>query len=161
MIKEFELYHGVIMSRLVHSCDGPISLRLYPSSSNASYVLNGNIGIYVKHSAKRLSPWRFSFQKEHQDEILRMKNELGSIFVLLVCGKDGIVTLSFDELKTILNDSHEETEWISAARQLNQEYTIKGSDGSLKRKVGKNDFPKKLFSFNSKNTICTDNLLMS
>lgn len=153
MIKEFESYHGVILTKLIHN-NGykPITLRLYPSASNASYVLNESLGLYIKHSTKRLSPWRFSFLKEHQDEILRMKEELGQVFVLLVCGPDGIVTLSFEELKQILNDRHEQTEWISAARNPNKEYTIKGSDGSLDRKVGKNDFPQKLLRIVQKKT---------
>ncbi len=91
-----------------------------------------------------MSPWRFSFQKIHQDEILQMQQQLRNIFVLLVCGKDGVVTLSFKELKTILNNMHSETEWISASRTRNKEYSIKGSDGSLEKKIGKKDFLKKI-----------------
>ncbi|MES2419551.1 MAG: hypothetical protein V4541_15300 [Bacteroidota bacterium] len=144
MIKEFEFYHGVVFSKLIHSIPDGISIKLYPSPSNASYVINDNIGIYIKHSTKRMSPWRFSFQKVHQDEILQMQEQFRNIFVLLVCGKDGIVTLSFEELKTILNDIHSETEWISASRMRNKEYSIKGSDGSLEKKIGKKDFLKKI-----------------
>jgi|SRR5690606_2442551 len=144
MIKEFEFYHGVVFSKLIHSIPDGISIKLYPSSSNASYVINDNIGIYIKHSTKRMSPWRFSFQKIHQDEILQMQEQLRNIFVLLVCGEDGVVNLSFEELKTILNDIHSETEWISASRTKNKEYSIKGSDGTLEKKIGKNDFLKKI-----------------
>lgn len=144
MIKEFEFYHGVVFSKLIHSIPDGISIKLYPSPSNASYVINDNIGIYIKHSTKRMSPWRFSFQKIHQNEILQMQEQLRNIFVLLVCGKDGVVTLSFEELKTILNDIYSETEWISASRTRNKEYSIKGSDGSLEKKIGKKDFLKKI-----------------
>ncbi|ASE60504.1 MULTISPECIES: hypothetical protein [Weeksellaceae] len=144
MIKEFEFYHGVVFSKLIHNIPDGISIKLYSSPSNASYVINDNIGIYIKHSTKRMSPWRFSFQKIHQDEILQMQQQLRNIFVLLVCGKDGVVTLSFKELKTILNNMHSETEWISASRTRNKEYSIKGSDGSLEKKIGKKDFLKKI-----------------
>jgi len=156
MIKEFEFYHGVMLSKLVHSATEPVSLAIYPSPTNASYILNQNIGLYVKHSTKRLSPWRFSFQKLHQDEILEMTTKLDKVFVLLVCGEDGIVTLNFDELKSILDENHEEVEWISAARNPNREYTIKGSNGGLSHKIGKNDFPKKIFE-NCKNYQLRDN----
>jgi hypothetical protein len=94
-----------------------------------------------------MPPWRFSLNKIHQDEILQMKNQLIEVFLVLVCGDDGIVTLSFAELKKILNDSHEEVEWISAYRPPNKEYTVKGSDGDLGRKVGKSDFPRKILKF--------------
>lgn len=146
MIKEYEFYHGVMLTKLVHGCSDKVTLKPYPSESNASYILNESIGIYVKHSAKRLTPWRFSFAKDHQDEILEMKNKLGQVFLVLVCGEDGIVTLSFEELKKILDDNHGDVEWISAARNPNQEYTVNGSDGGLGRKVGKSDFPKKIFN---------------
>lgn len=144
MIKEFEFYHGVVFVKLIHGVDKNISFKPYPTDSNASYVINDNIGIYIKHSAKRMSPWRFSLQKIHQDEILKMKNELAEVFVLLVCGEDGIVTLSFDDLKKVLNDVHGEVEWISASRSPRKEYTVNGSDGTLGHKVGNNDFPKRI-----------------
>lgn len=118
---------------------------------NSSYILNDKVGLYIKYSAKRMSPWRFSMQQEHQDEILEMKNNLSEVFLLLVCGEDGIVTLGFNELKVILNDAHSAVEWISASRNPRKEYTIKGSDGKLARKVGKTDFPKKVFEFNLNN----------
>lgn len=145
MIKEFEFYHGVIFSRLLHAAKKNISIRAYPTSDNASYVINDNIGIYVKYSSKRLTPWRFSFLKRHQDEILEMKNKFGEVFLLLVCHHDGIVALSFDDLKSILNDTHEEIEWVSVSRNKRQMYSVSGSDGDLKFKVGRNDFPDKLF----------------
>lgn len=146
MIKEYEFYHGVVFTKLFQNCQNNLSIKPYPSSSNASYILNDSIGLYIKYSTKRLSPWRFSFQKEHQDEILEMKNKLGQVFLLLVCGEDGVVTLSFSELKKLLDENHGQVEWISAARTLNKEYTVKGSDGGLERKVGKTDFPKKIFA---------------
>lgn len=92
-----------------------------------------------------MSPWRFSFSQQHQDEILEIKNKLGEVYILLVCGEDGIVILSFEELKKLLNTIHDPMEWISVARNRNTEYTVKGSDGSLGYKISKKDFPRKIF----------------
>ncbi|NMH28720.1 hypothetical protein [Flavobacterium silvaticum] len=149
MIKEFEFYHGVVLSKLVHYDGNEVKIKLYPSPTNASYILNNNIGLYIKHSTKRMSPWRFTFQRDHQDEIAEMAKRQSEMFLLLVCGEDGIVVLNFQELKVILDHFHQETEWISATRTKNTEYTIKGSDGKLKYKVGKKDFPRKIFSMNN------------
>ena len=91
-----------------------------------------------------MSPWRFSFQKCHQDEIFDMQKGLNNVFVLLVCGEDGVVALSYEELKTILDYTHDEIEWISASRTRNKDYEIKGSDGKLEKKIGEIDFLKKL-----------------
>jgi hypothetical protein len=145
MLKEFEFYHGIVFARMLHGLEKEVSLKPYPSKDNASYVVNGKIGIYIKFSTKRLSPWRFSFQKRHEEEILEMKQKIGEVFLLLVCHDDGIVTLDFEEFKKILNEGHGEFEWISAARNRREMYSINGSDGKLEFKIGKDDFPRKIF----------------
>lgn len=145
MIKEFEFYHGAVFASLIHDCIVPITIKPFPTSSNASYVINGNIGVYIKHTTKRLTPWRFIFQKIHQEELLMMKNSLDDVFLVLVCGHDGIVTLNYDEVKQILDEVHDPVEWISASRTRHKEYTVKGSDGSLGRKISKRDFPKRIW----------------
>jgi len=145
MIKEFEFYHGAVLTNLLHGSGQSVIIKPFPSESNASYIINKNIGLFIKHSVKRMSPWRFSFAQEHQNEILEMKNKLGEVFLALVCGEDGIVILSFEELKEILNETHSPVEWISVARNKNEHYTVKGSDGSLGYKISRKDFPRKLF----------------
>ena len=146
MINEFEFYHGVAFARMLHVMQKEVAIKPYSPSDNAAYVVNGTIGIYVKYSTKRLSPWRFSFQQKHRDNIVAMENDLGAAFVLLVCNDDGIVILTFDEFKQVLNETQEGVEWISATRNRRQMYSIKGSDGKLGFKVGKDEFLGKLFS---------------
>jgi hypothetical protein len=153
MIKEFEFYHGAVLARLLHGGKRLVSVQPYPSPCNASYALNENVGLYIKHSTKRMSPWRFSFAKEHQDEMLEMKNKLGNVFLVLVCDDDGIVALSFEEVKKVLNDSHEPVEWISVARNKNKEYAIKGSDGNLGYKISRKEFPDKVLDVQKRDKV--------
>ena len=143
MLKEFEFYHGVVLSRLVHG-SVPIQINTYPTDSNASYVLDNSTGLYIKHSTKRMTPWRFSFQKKHQNEIYEMRKKFSEIFLILVCGDDGIVTLSYKELKKILDEQHDEVEWIAVSRRSREKYTVTGSNGKLKYKIGENEFPNKI-----------------
>lgn len=145
MLKEFDFFHGVVFTRILHVGKMPVSIKSYPTPDNASYVINKTIGIYIKYSAKRMSPWRFSFQKEHQDEILEMKNKLGEVYTILVCNDDGIVCLNFDELKEVLDTQHDTVEWISVARGPREKYEVKGHDGKLRLKIGNSDFPEKIF----------------
>ena len=150
MIKEFETYHGVVFARLFNALSTPICAASYPSSSNASYFLrNGDrvAGVYIKHSSKRLSPWRFTFLQEHQDEIYKMKAEFGEVFIVLVCGKNGIVVLNYAELKFILDHNYDPAEWVSVARGKRQMYTVKGKDGALDCRVGEADFPRKVLDY--------------
>ena len=146
MISEFEFYHGVAFARMLHATQREVAIKPYSPSDNAAYVLDRSIGVYVKYSLKRLSPWRFSFQQRHREKIIEMKKDLGNVFVLLVCNEDGIVILTFDELRQILNKAPEGTEWVSATRNKRQMYSISGSDGTLGFKVGKDEFSEKLFA---------------
>lgn len=147
MLKEFEFFHGVVFARILHDGNMPVDVKSYPTPDNASYIVNNSIGIYIKYSSKRMSPWRFSFQKEHQDEILEMKNKLGEVYTIFVCNDDGIVCLGFDELKQVLDNQHDIVEWVSIARGPKEKYEVKGHDGKLRFKIGNSDFPKKIFRF--------------
>ncbi len=142
MLKEFQFYHGVVFSKILHSTLERVTLQSFPTPDNASYILNRKVGIYIKYSSKRLSPWRFSFAKRHQDEILELKKKAGKVFLVLVCNDDGIVILSYRELKKILNKKHEDAEWISVSRNKRKMYSVKGSDGELNFKIGLNDIHK-------------------
>ncbi len=146
MIKEYEKFHGTVFTRLLHGSGVKVAIGNYPSKGNSSYIVDGKIGLYIKHSTKRMSPWSFTFQKVHQDEILEMKNKYGEVYTALVCHDDGIVCLNFEELKMVLDDTHGEAEWIRISRRPRQKYTVNGSDGKLKFKIGENEFPKKVFS---------------
>jgi hypothetical protein len=146
VIKEFEFFHGVVFARLLHGTRRLVSIKAFDPESNASYVVDGSIGIYIKYSSKRLTPWRFTFSPEHKQEVEQMRASMPNVFVVLVCNDDGVVCLSYDELKTILDDEHQNHQWISATRHKRQMYSIEGSSGRLEFKVGKDDFPNKLFS---------------
>jgi hypothetical protein len=145
MINEFEFYHGVAFAKMLHTTQRELTIRAYSARDNAAYVVDGSMGVYIKYSSKRLSPWRFSFQRRHRDRINEMNDKLSQVFLLLVCNDDGVVVLTFDEFKQILNETRGETEWISAARNRRQMYSIKGSDGKLSFKVGKDEFREKMF----------------
>jgi hypothetical protein len=145
MIKDFEFFHGVVFARILHGTRRSLTVCPFQSVSNSSYVVNGSVGIYVKYSSKRMTPWHFTFKKEHQAEIDLMKSSFKNVFLVLVCNDDGIVCLSYSELKEILDNQHDPIEWISATRRKRKMYSVKGSNGELDFKIGKNEFPEKIF----------------
>jgi hypothetical protein len=143
MISDTERYHGYVFSLIVRS-ENYINIKKYPSSSNASFVVNG-VGLFIKYSTKRMSPWSFTFLREHQDEIQSMVNNLNEVVVALICGDDGVASLNYSELKTVLDKEHKQSERISISRPPRGKYKIKGTDGSLKNRIGINEFPGKIF----------------
>jgi hypothetical protein len=145
MIKEFEFFHGLVFARILHGTQRSLSVRPFQSESNASYVVNDAIGIYIKYSAKRMTPWRFTFMKVHQKEIDLLKSNFKNVFLILVCNDDGVVCLSYLELKKLLDNQHDPIEWMSATRHKREMYLVRGSNGELDFKIGQNEFPEKIF----------------
>jgi hypothetical protein len=146
MIKEFEFFHGLVFAHILHGTQRRLSIKPFQSISNASYVVNERIGIYIKYSAKRMTPWRFTFMKDHRQEIDLLKSNFKKVFLVLVCNDDGLVCLSYSEVKKLLDNRHDAIEWISATRHKGEMYWVKGSNGDLDFKIGQNDFLDKIFS---------------
>jgi len=145
MIGEFEFFHGAVIARMLRATQQAILVTPYSESDNAAYVINGDRGIYIKYCTKRLSPWRFSFNERHHEKIEQMKQELGKVFVVLVCNDDGAVVLTSEEFQQVAGNDGNPGQWISAARNRRQMYLINGSDGKLAFKIGKDDFAEKIF----------------
>lgn len=144
MINEFEFFHGAFFARMLNKGRN-FSVQSFPSKSNASYIINDNVGIYIKYSKKRLTPWRFSFLEEHQKEIREMKERLKDVLIILICNDDGIVALTHAELKQVLNEDYKQAEWVSVTRRKREMYLVKGSDGKLSCKVGESEYLQKIF----------------
>lgn len=144
MISEFEFYHGVVFATLIHCGTEVLSVGQYPSADNSSYVVNGSVGVYIKYSTKRMSPWRFSFEKRHNAEISEMGRHFERVIVILVCRDDGVVGLMFDEFLQLVDVAEKTTEWVSIVRRPREKYTVKGPLGKLSYKIGMTDFCEKI-----------------
>lgn len=147
MIKEYEYLHGVVFNRLCNVTTIPINIRPFKPEGYSSYIINDSAGLFIKYSSKRLSPWRFTFQKSHQVEISEMQKRYSEVFIALVCNLDGVVVLNHSELKLILDDDHKDSEWMSVSRTRNKMYTVAASDGKLGFKISKTSCPDKIVSF--------------
>jgi len=73
-----------------------------------------------------------------------MNKSLKGLYLILICGTDGVVTLDKPEIKALINQKILQNKWLSAARVARKEYTVKSSDGSLTYKIAKSDFPRKI-----------------
>jgi hypothetical protein len=111
----------------------------------SAYVLEERVGLYVKYSTNRMSPWGFSFHIDHQQEISMLRDEFDHVFVVLVCGFDGIACLTSHEYQRVLDDDPKDGEWIRVARLPRQKYSITGSDDRTVHKIGDNEYPAKVY----------------
>lgn len=144
MINEFEYYHGAALRAICEGSESPVTVEVLDKYyDNSAYAINNSVALYIKHSKKRLTPWKFTFYKQHQDYISELKNIFDDIVILLVCGDDGVAGLSFDELKLILDTNHEDVEWIKVERRKREQYKVSGTDGELSFKITHDEFISK------------------
>ena len=101
---DFERYHGIVLRALITEL--PTGAHLKAEDAHGvvnSFVINEKVGLYIKHSAKRLSPWVFSFTGDHIAELDLLFDHTEQSFVCLVCEYDGFLTLSMEELKQLMD----------------------------------------------------------
>ncbi len=145
MSHEFEFYHGIALCRIIHN-NLHTAIRLYSEKGNSSYVVNDNIGIFIKYSAYRMSPWHFTFTKKHCEELFEMIQTLKSVFLVLVCKNDGIVCLNVEEIRNLLDNVLAKPQGISVSRKPREKFRVKGGrDDKLKFNIADNEFPSKIF----------------
>ena len=137
MINEFKSYHGSAFADLIDESLVPIELFRPNLLNNSYYVLNGDIGFYVKHSTKRLTPWRFTFHTDHVQELSKIMEQHDQCFLVLICGRDSIAVIEKAEILKLLPISSPALSWVSVQTSHNTSLTIEGSSGSLKRKLKK------------------------
>lgn len=144
MTSEFELYHGAALCRIAHD-ERTKSICLLNKNSNSSYLVNDEIGIYVKYSTKRMTPWTFTFSPIHIEELLNLEKKADKVFLVFVCKDNGIACLDIEEAKSVLDISLEKNQGVSASRRPREKYKIAGTQGKIKYKFGDNQFPNRIF----------------
>lgn len=133
MIPEVERYQGVVLRELLLGCPRPVSIGVANVSGRVdSFSLEG-AAFQVKHSAKRLSPWRFTYVLENTAELEALAQTFETVWVFLVCGEDGVVGLSLDEMRSILEPGEKGAAWIRVSRGRNSMYRVGGARGELAR----------------------------
>ena len=144
MIPDTARYHGSFFALLFDSLNGPVSLKKIRNVSSGYYLINEAIPIYLKATAKRQGPWTFNFSRSHQEVQEKLFQSYEELFVCLICGKDGVVGLSMQEFRKVLDDNFEEQESISVRRQRRTMYYVKGRDGELETRISRNAIFEKI-----------------
>ena len=157
------MLHGAALLTLLESLDTldeEISYRLSNGETKSCYKLSLSneknidslkIGLFLKRSRKRISPWRYTFSKDNQHEIERLLNETNYLFVLLITDQEGVAVIDYPMLKMLLDDHFEESESISVSRKLRENYRVSGTDGKLNKALPKNSFPRSITEYVAEN----------
>jgi hypothetical protein len=136
MSDEYEFYQGVVLRQLVVNTDLFVMLRPYEKQGRINaFIVNGKIGIFIKHSAKRMSPWSFTFTLEQVSDLLDLTTDYPDTFVIFVCDDDGIVTLKVSDFYAIVNLQDTDKAWIRIERPPRTQYAVSGNRAELPFKV--------------------------
>jgi|SRR6185437_1760529 len=141
MSDEYEFYQGVVLRQLVVNTDFVLMLRPFETQGRiSSFVVNGRVGVFIKHSAKRMSPWRFTFAIEQVSDLLDLTTSYSDSFVVFVCGDDGLVTLPVSKLYEIVSFQGTEKVWIRVERPPRSQYAVSGNKSEIPHKISNGIF---------------------
>jgi len=138
MIPEYQFYHGALLHELIVEAAGElrIALRDFHGRPDA-FVINGEVGILIKHSTARLTPWLFSFAKDHLLELRALREETRVCYAVLICDEDGFVCVRDSDLIAILASANAEAVSVRVDRRPRKMYRVSSSGNALDRKVAK------------------------
>lgn len=150
-INDQDIYQGVVFLkalRQIEESSTNLNYQIKSGTSKNSFLIEDdkskNIGIYIKYTKKPRSPWSFSFITEHQEEIEILSEVCDQVLITFVCHYDGIVCLTYQELKEVLDEKFEESERVSIRRKARGNYWVKGRDGRMEASIARNDLGKKI-----------------
>ncbi len=132
MIAEFERYHGVALRSIIVSARRPVTIESWDEVGRIdSYRLNIRTAVHIKHSAKRLAPWQFTFTDDELGELSDLRLGAASLWLVFVCGLDGLVALSDIEFAKVAGPASGSTPFIRIDRDRRLMYRVFGNAGKL------------------------------
>jgi hypothetical protein len=153
MINDQEFLHGAAFLRLInyghritinHASLIHPSIYLIETDSSKSALL-------FKVSKKPKSAWSFTLsdQEELAIDILYSKYPDASVFIALICHKDGICCIAEKRLRSVLDkDTGISGQHISVSRQLRGSYHVSGPGRQkMEQTVPQSDWPRIILSY--------------
>lgn len=133
MIAELDRYHGVVLRQILVAYGGRAQIGVANLMGRVDSFAIEKAAFQIKHSSRRLSPWQFTYISENLTELTELQREYDPVWVFLVCGQDGVVGLSLQELNAIVQIGAGGTAWIRVSRSRNSMYRVGGALGDLTR----------------------------
>lgn len=92
LIDDQDLYHGAALAQIArHPQFTSINVwKLRGKPSRSAFVINDDIGIYVKYAGRPkggFKEYQFTFREDHFDELTKLRARRERCFVVLVCVK--------------------------------------------------------------------------
>jgi hypothetical protein len=136
MTAEYQFYHGALLHEIIVGAAREVRIRLCDVHGRPdAYVINDEIGLLIKHSSARITPWQFTFTKDHLAELFALRTVTKVCFVGLVCDEDGFVCIRDADLIGILAASESDAVSVRVDRGARRMYRVSSSGTPLDRKL--------------------------
>lgn len=136
MIADYQFFHGAMIHEVIAKAKSDVRFGVRALSGRASaYVLNGAIGLLMKHSSARMSPWQFTFTAGHLRALEELACMTSQRFVVFICSKDGYACVTDRELVELLPHGHKEVVGVRVERRARQMYRLTSAGSALDRKI--------------------------
>lgn len=136
MTPEYQFYHGAVLHEIIITAGQPVRISLDDNYGRPdAYVINDQIGLLIKHSTSRLTPWLFTFAKEHIAELQLLRSKTKVCFVALVCDEDGFVCVRDSDLVRILTPTESDLASVRVDRPPRKMYRVSSSGNELDGKL--------------------------
>ncbi len=134
--REYQFFHGALLHEIIVNAGGEVRIALDDNYGRPdAYILNGEIGLLIKHSAARITPWIFTFAKEHVAELRQLRAKTKVCFVALVCDEDGFVCVKDSDLVGILTPTESDLASVRVDRPPRKMYRVSSSGKELDGKL--------------------------
>ena len=154
MISDNSKYIGSAIISMIDSFNEGLEIRRIIDDKSGFYLINGKLPILCKYSTKRTNPWAFTIKNEILKEYLSLIQQYKECFIILICGRDGVISLEYTDARQLINfNLIEEQKRISATRKLGEMYSISGSDGEMKNKISQKSIKENLQKYFSSGVI--------
>ena len=138
MIKEYEHYHGAFLRSVIVDAGQSISIKTDDSYGLINtYVLEDRISLFLKHSTSRLAPWTFNFHSKHIQELLDQAKKYETVFICLICGKDGVAVIPLNEFVSSIKATDGNQIPIRVDRNKRSMYSVYGNASVLEHKFSR------------------------
>jgi hypothetical protein len=133
MIPEVDRYQGVVFRQILVAHGQSAKIGVADLSGRVDAFSIEGAAFQIKHSSKRLSPWQFTYLPENLAELAALRESFSPVWVFLVCGVDGVLGVSLEELTAIAQLGEGGAAWVRVSRSRNSMYHVSGALGELPR----------------------------
>lgn len=130
MINDFEKYYGTVFMEMFEQLQNEVVIQP-KNQERTSFLINRQLGLYLKHSSSRSNSWNFGFRESDFQAIEDLKLISKEIAIACICGFHGVCVISLADFEKCTGFPKVKVGRITVRTKLKASWTVTGSLGNL------------------------------